>query len=769
MAMAAAPAMPIPVSPPGPGWLGNFMPGLGSSGAATAAGAAAKAGAQAIPSAVQGFGLGVGVRASGIVGRIFGWFAEMLTSWGPYDTFVKMAAVVYIIDVFTGFNPSITIPLHLFFAWAGFFVIGILDRKGLNINVWSYIWVSIIFLYMFFVINNGIGFLTRVSVNILPLALALAFYFGVVPLPRFSSRVPMPLFGIPIVAAIDVFGLNIFRDRIIDLAGNFNILTGGVAFVLGRLVNPLLVIYGATFMYDESKVAKKVFTILFIIYVTAALWGAFGHVAKLRGAGVTSAEISQGTSLLQSATKGMVNLVTLKFLTPSIALAQDKAYETFGFGTPKEQPKLGLALSQDSTMPKRYDLSYKNTPEPSFVMRITSPFPAGTEKPYIEVTRITCKDNLKKTQGLAFNSATTSKGVTPSGSSPLKVFYNGPNGGTQVKCSYSGWQAGDYSIGAVVEYKVDATAFLTTAFIRSDQDEALRLQGLDPAVVDKIPPANARYDNVPVSLTWGPPDLTKSPASIDVGKGAAIDPITLEPVTTQNMLITVYVSKNAGWENSDINSISNLMLTVPTGVALVGDSCDFDIKKAKTKDGGVTEYPVLDTRINKDGKPRFIGDSIRLECGMKVDRTALSGSDWAPARFDLSGSFIFTAKLDSIRFTVEDARSLTPASSQSAPLTPQQLQDKCAATGGTWNAATATTAGTCDCGAGKKWDVSNGCVATVVSCGLCYTQNAAGTACEYVKNGINGGCASGYACDGAGSCVPLSPPLASPSAADFVN
>ncbi len=723
MGMAAAPAMPMPGSPPGAGWLNMFM---GSSGAA---GAAAKAGVQAVPSAIQGFGLGIGVRASGIVGKIFGWFAEMLTSWGPYDIFVKFAAIIYLIDIGTGFNPGITIPMHLAFAWIAFFVIGILDKKNLNLSVWTYVWVSIIFLYMFFVINNGVGFLTRLSVNILPLALALAFYFGMIP--RLGSKVPMPLFGIPIVAAIDVFVLNIFRDRIIDLAGNFNFVAGGIAFLLGRLVNPLMVIYGAMFMYAESpKVAQKVFTILFIIYVTAALWSAFGHVAKLRGAtGLTPEEISQGTNLLQTSARSISNLLTLKFLDPAITGVTGRLYETFGFGEPKEEPKLGLALAQDSTMLKKYDLSYK-TPEPSFIMKITSPFPAGAEKPYIDVTNMECFDKLKKvTPALEFLRATTSRGITPTESVPVKAFYNGLDGGMQIKCSFDGWQAGDYTIAAGVDYKVDATAFLTTAFIRADQDEALRLQGMDPAILNKIPHADAMYDNVPVTLTWGPPDLTKSPASIDLGQPAAeTDPGTQAPVTPSNMLITVYVSKNSGWETSDIKSVNNLALTVPSGVTLVGDACDFDISKPTIKEGGVTEYNVKEDRIIKavtdeNGEvkkaPRFIGDSIRFECGMKVDSAALSGADWAPARFDVTGSFIFTTKLDGISFTVEGSKEATQAAS--------------------------------------------------ISCGICRKPNTAGTACDFVASGIQGDCASGYVCNGAGSCEASSPPPASPAASDFVN
>ncbi len=459
------------------------------------------------------------------------------------------------------------------------------------------------------------------------------------------------------------------------------------AVLLNRTVTYPFLWYGIFGLNNKTRVANFLswFVMLLLIFANWPLLSP--EISKIRNqyaSGVTAEQRAVIPNLFVSAVGGVRSLGASlgALISAKTAYAYESAQATFGFGEPKEEPKLGLTLVQDSTMLKKYDINYKK-PEPSFIMRITSPFPTDTEKPYMEVTNIRCEDKSAKLKPLLLSGSTskavTSKGVTPTEDKPVVVFYNGADGGAQVKCVFDekDWEPGNtYTIAAEVDYKVDATAFLTTAFIRADQDEALRKKGIDPAVVNKIPPANARYDNVPVTLTWGPPDLTKSPASINVGRPLATDLSELAAAqtaeTAQNLLITVYVSKNSGWENSEIKSVNNLTLTVPPGVSLndVDDSCDFKLKAVDQASRstinpaldtglqyGNSIYAVKDDRIRKNGDPkfpRFIGDAIRFECGMKVGSGALSGADWAPARFDITGSFVFTTKLDGITFTVED-------------------------------------------------------------------------------------------------------------------
>lgn len=613
---------------------GKFAPAFGiAKGAAQGAGAAAGyVGANFVAQP-----------AKGILGFFVNFFPEAGTN--VYGWFLWGAAFIYLIDWFSGFNTAATANLHLWFAAAAFLILGITGRF-LSVPVAVSGIVLLTSLYSFVQPGRTLALNTF---SVVSLAFAFIIYW--------RANTPGFFKYLPLFAFVDVYALPVFRDRLLEYAQNINYLSFAVAFVTNRILFPLWLWFGIFAFSGETppstRVARKLLAVMIVFYlVVSAPQVANAYGTKISGLTPEEKEVAQGVwarfhANLQHITSG-------EFLKAPVASAYGSLEQTLGFGEPKQQPKLGLALVQDSTMLKKYDISYKK-PEPSFVMRITSPFPASSEKPYIEVTDINCNDKKSK---LKFGHGITSKGITPTEGKPVAVFYNGPDGGAQVKCPLlkdSKWESGDYTISAEVDYKVDATAFLTTAFIRADQDEALRKQNIDPSVVNNIRPAAAEYENVPVTLTWGPPDLTKSPASVNLGEPAAANQkgsVSLVE-TAQNLLITVYVSKNSGWGKGEIKAVEQLRLLLPEGVTLaLGDSCDFVPSDADSGNGG--EWYVADPKmIIKDKKPRFIGDAIRFDCGLKVSKEALSGADWAPARFDVSGRFIFTTKLDGITFTVE--------------------------------------------------------------------------------------------------------------------
>lgn len=645
MVMAAAPAMPVP-----PSMLGRLMQGMAKVGSrfAPAYGAAKTAGAPMVQGVAAGAGFAAGQLVAKPMQGVIGWFVNFWPE-NVYGWFMLAALGLYYLDWRSGFNIAAMADFHLYFAIAAFFIIGFYRRF---INGWLLLAAT----FFYFSLNGMVQ-----ADSMRERALGLVVLVASIAIFNLKTNATGAYRLMPLIAFLDIYGLPVLASRLLDYTASFGYVAHAISFVTNRLLFPMWLWFGMLAFTGNPKegkegtrVAGRFLGLVIVFYLIVALPQIKEAYAANVSPGLTAAQEGQVDVIKARWQTNIQRIVSGEFLKAPVASAYGGLERTFGFGEPKQEPKLGLALVQDNTMLKKYSLDFKD-PEPSFVMRVTSPFPADTKKPYIEVTNIKCVDKLKRSKSLKLDSVATSKGVTPTKDKPVVVFYNGPDGGTQVKCSFSGWESGDYTISAEVDYKVDATAFLTTAFIRADQDEALRRQSIDPAVVNKIRPATAEYDNVPVTLTWGPPDLTKAPASIDLTQAGPA-----------NLLITIYVSKNTGWENSEIKAVEQLGLLLPNGVALVpGDSCDFVPSDADSGDGRKW-YVVGPKRI-------FIGDAIRLDCGMKVSSEALSGADWAPARFDVSGSFVFTTKLEDITFTVEESeKPQTTEATQtgSSPSTP---------------------------------------------------------------------------------------------------
>ncbi|MBI3036324.1 hypothetical protein HYY73_01005 [Candidatus Woesearchaeota archaeon] len=609
---------------------------VATGGKLAAAKTALKAAAPAVGGAVQGLGLGVGFRLSAIPGKIFSFFWDtIIANNNEYDLFIKIAAVMYFADFIHGFNPGIALAEHLIFAMVAFILIA---ERNENISRWNYIWVTIIFLAIWQVTLQGPAFVWRATGGAVLLAFALVMYL--------KSNVPMPLKGIPFIAAIDVLVLNVFRVPLLQYAENAGVVLKGVSYLMNRLLNPIMLLYGLMYMKKESPiVAGRLFGIVFFIYLFAAATPILADTIKQYREGatpLTSDEGQQAGNVLTTSLRNFFNFFTLKFVNPSIAYAYEKAEETFGFGTAKEEPKVGLQLFNDPTMPTEFDKSVRE-PAPSFLIKVPSPFPPDFKKKYLEVIGIECNDKTGTDKQVKLQKAVDefNAGV------PLEVYYTGGRGGTTITCSQcsnvagdvSCWESKSYTIEAKVKYRVEADSYLSTSFMKAAELRNLRREGKDPAVVEHTPIEKAEYSNVPVTLTWGPIGLVTSPAPVDFSTGQS------------NLAIQIYVARNTGWEG-EIDGIEKLYLTVPDGVALdtsKGKPCAFE---------AVTEVPNK-YRVKSDWVGKFIGEGKRFDCGLIVKADALHGADWAPARFDVEGVFIFAVKKEGITFTVTGSPACT--------------------------------------------------------------------------------------------------------------
>ncbi|MBI2549982.1 hypothetical protein HYV83_02270 [Candidatus Woesearchaeota archaeon] len=629
------------------GGIGRIGQGLnlGNAPAIDAAKTAIKASPQAVGGFVQGAALSAGHRAMGIPGKIFGFFWDtLIANNNEYDLFIKIAAVMYFADFIHGFNQNITLAVHLVFALVAFILIG---ERDANISRWNYIWVTIIFLNVWQVFLQGPMYVVRATGGLALLALAFVMYL--------RSNVPMPLRGIPYVAAIDVLVMNVFRVPLLQYAENAGFAFVAISYLMNRLLNPIMLFYGLIYMKKESPVvAGRLFGIVFIIYLLAAATPILADtITRYRESNtqLTSEEGQQAGNVLTTSFKNFVNLVTLKFVNPSVAYAYEKAEETFGFGEPKKEPKMGLQLFDDPTMLSEFKKS--RGPAPSFLIKVLNPFPPDFKKKYLEVIGIECIDKTETDTPLKLHKAVDEFNAGASEAKPLEVYYTGGRGGTTITCSQcsdvagdvSCWESGkSYTMEATIKYRVDADAYLSTSFMKAAELRNLRKGGKDPAdpAVEGTPIEKAEYSNVPVSLTWGPIGLVTSPAPVDF--------ITGQTPGQSGLEIKIYVAKNPTWgegKDSEIDSIKGLNLTVPEGVELdeKSDACAFEAIKDKPN-----KY-----RLKSEWTDNFIGEGDRFDCGLIVKPAVLHGADWAAARFDVEGVFILSVKKEGIKFTVTDS------------------------------------------------------------------------------------------------------------------
>lgn len=629
-----------------------------------------------VGSIAQGAGLRIGWGGiGGIFNLLLNAARNMVPEFGSdagyLGLYVWLIILVYWMSWVAGFAPSAVLRSHAILALVGFIIFLLI--KGISLQSFR---------------RYGVVFCVILIIDYLLLTGTIHWYLLLIAALLLAFREGNPaedakrVFLVMAVASIVYYVFNKLSYSLVlpffaklSLPLNFDNLLFFTAVFANRTVTFPFFWY-AIFGLKETRVARSLawFVMLLLIF---AFWPQISpEVTKIRSQyaeGATAEQKAVIPTLFVRAGTGVRSLGASlgALISAKTASAYESAQETFGFGEPKQEPKLGLQLSQNSQMPKKVP-DYKD-PEPNFVMSVPNPFPADSKDPFIEVTEIKCKE--KSGKALTFKKAITDEGITVTDlsgptpkSEPVEVFYSGPRGGNEVKCLFEGWQSGeDYNIEAEVTYKVENSAYFSTTFMRSDILRGLRLKPDDPkakAILDAIPPADAEYRNVPVTLTWGPRVLSNAPVPIDLNR------------ESDNLAITVYVAKNTGWENAEIKSVTQLGLLLPKGVTLaLGGSCDFVPSDADSGDGRKW-YVVDPKKIAKDGKPMFIGDAIWFDCGMTVTDAALGktedseGKDTAAARFDVSGSFEVTTKLEGITFTFGEGGGSGTAENDVQP-TPQ--------------------------------------------------------------------------------------------------
>lgn len=650
--------------------------------------------AQGMPRAAQNVGQGIGAGVSyvagselvaqpvkGIKGLLLNIIPENMVGW-----YVLLIMLVYYWSWMAGFAAPVVLQSHAIMAVIGFFLFvyvesSLEEGKG---SLWQIIRRNGVTFSVLMIIDNML--LTgQFQWNlILIAALLMAFREGH-PLDDLKRVVTIMLVA-SAVTAVGPFLYNQFNQFFFSAAAkialplnfefgalNFSYLPFILALLANRTFTYPFFWFAIFWLSKKTRVARSLAWIVTFLFIFASWPNIAPEVSKLHSQYITGATPEQKEfwpNILKQATTNARGAIISLFQSFSVgtASAYEKTYgnleQTFGFGQPKQEPKLGLQLSQNSQMLKKFP-DYE-PPEPSFIMGVPNPFPADSKNPYIEVTEIKCKESSGK--GLNFIKAVTDEGftVTPA-NQPVEVYYSGPRGGNEVKCLFEGWQLGeDYNVGAEVTYKVENSAYLSTTFMRADKLRGLRLNPSDQKtkkVLDDIPPAAAEHRNVPVTLTWGPLVLKNAPVPIDLDR------------ESNNLAITVYVATNPAWGSgvgkTEIKAVTQLGLLLPAGATLtVNDkSCDFIESNADSGDGRKW-YVVNPKKIRKDGVGEwiFIGDAIKFDCGMTVGAAALGGKDAATARFDVSGSFEVTTKLEGITFKYG---SVAPASSQPAQ---QQVQ-----------------------------------------------------------------------------------------------
>ena len=657
----------------------------------------AKVAAQVAGPALQGVGIGagaaVGQAAVQPVKGILGWFADLKPD-NLYGGMVAFAVLLYALDWITGFDVTRTTWLRVFgFGIGGFFILAVTGR---SLSFWKVIIASVHFFSVYGLIDvltGGFNF-QLLSTNTLLIAFALvsgAFYINL-PIPNGTKLLPLFMM-------FETFVLPLLRDRLLDyVAVNSSYIGFMVAFLSNRILFPLPLIYSVLAFYSESKTARKILGLLIIVYLIASLPQI--RAAYVEHSGLTAEEQELKKNFVERLTANVRSIASGEFLKRPSTKIIEQAGITFGFGEPEEEPKRGLQLLPDRAMPKTFDYAFYPAPEPSAVMNVPVPLPLDLNHGAIDVVNIACNDKLHQ--------STSQKVSEPilqlTMDSPLSITNGRPR---TAKCELAGLTKGSHTAEIKVSYKFHSNANFFTTFMRMDTLNELLAKGLDPAVAKKLPPARANYNNDPVAVTWGPVELTNSPASVDID-------LEREP-TKPNANLVIFVAKSPTWEGeSEIGGITKLTLTVPEGVeletVLEGDTPKTDDEKRcsfeKTK-GNPNIYSLKKNVVLKDpNKPandfanfRLVGQSVQFSCRMKVSNAVLGGTSWNGAEFKTSMDYLVTSKL-TVNFEVTGEPTPTSTSpAAGATPTSQQLQETCRLTFGMWQHGT----GTCDCGGTDEW------------------------------------------------------------------
>ncbi len=433
-------------------------------------------------------------------------------------------------------------------------------------------------------------------------------------------------------------------------------------FILGLLLNRTFTypffwfaIFGLS---KKTRVARSLAWIIMFLFIFASWPNIAPEVGKLHSQYVTGATAEQKAfwpNIFKQAGTNFRGAVTSLFqsFTVRTAYASEKVYggleQTFGFGEPKEEPKIGLQLRDDPNIPKVFDLNFYDAPSPSVIMEVPNPLPlADPRKRVMSIVDIECND---KTAG-GSGGEVVEPSPKPRPNEPetyALVYYKGPK---QVTCKFASMKEGSNIAEIKVKYGFAADADFSTAFMRRDRLEARVLKGEDLVVKDNVPASTAEYDNGPIAITWGSVELVSPPVGVKAGSPLGF---------------LLFVSKTGSWEG-EIAGINSLTLTTPSEFELVetnDKTCAFR-KVKEESNADVNVYKVKDDLIKKGGKPLYIGDGVRLMCKLNARDSLineLAGPDdndrrrpWKGGTFKASVDYIFSTK-KTVSFEVKGCKS----------------------------------------------------------------------------------------------------------------
>lgn len=727
---------------------------ISGSKARTAVKAAAPVFQGAAQSVGQGIGAGVGWAAGnelvarpikGIIGLFLNIIPENLVG-----IYVLVIMLVYWVSWLAGFAATpVLLGSHFALAVLGFFMLVYVENREGKGTLWQIarrngVTFSIIMIIDYMLLTGHVQWNL-----VLVAALLLAFKDGS-PVQDFKRVVIVML-----IASTAYYFYNHAYQLIIPslakIASPFNFTVwslnfGYLPFVLALLVNRTVTypffwfaIFGLS---SRTRVANSLAWIIMFLFIFASWPVIAPEVNRLHDQYVTGATAEQKAfwpNLFKQAGENFKGAVSSfsALLVGKTEAAYASTEQAFGFGQPKEEPKSGLQLLADRNMPKVFDYAYYPAPAPSVVMSLPTPLPLDLNHGAIDVVNIACLDKQgKSTAQILIEPATP---LTTE--APLSIVYKRPR---TAKCELTGLTKGSYTAEIKVSYKFHSNANFFTTFMRMDKLNEIVAAGLDPAVVNKIPSARAVYDNGPVAVTWGPVELTNSPASVDIDP--AKDP------DNPNANIVVFVAKSPTWEG-EIGGITELNLTVPEGVKLVTvdegaepktdneKRCLFEKVKDMPNVYRVKKSVIL-IDVNKPSNNftnlRLVGESVQFSCKMKVTNAVLGGFDSAGAEFKTSMDYFFTTK-KSVSFEVKGE----------CPT--------CTTTTGTCAAyGTAPVSGQSCCSG----------YSVCVYCGLCYNscpnslcKGPGGATCISGSDCVSGLC-SGSICSGSATAGTPPPPTA---------
>ncbi len=669
------------------GRIGQGLAGVGSKYAPIIG--AAKAAAPLAGSVGQGLAAGAGFAGAQLIAKPIQGVAGWVVNWLPENIAGFMmwgGLALFFIDFKAGFDLGVTGNFHLLFAALAFIFFGV-AMGFLNLGITTAA-LGVLFSLVGFVNASGSGNFGARALAAATIAVSFFFYWKFTS--KFADKEGADFFRyLPLLAFVDVFAMPMFRDQIFSgisgIAGNMGAwIYGGVFFVFNRLLFPLWVYFPAITLYNNTRVARRVLIAILLFYFIAALPTVTSQyhakVSKL-----TPEETQVAASLWERFRVNLNRILTGQFLQAPLASAYEKAEELYGFGTPKEEPKIGLQVIDDPNMPKAFDLNIFNAASPSIVLHVPNQLPSDSTQRFIEVVDIGCEDkSAKASQGGLIEPVTKADLAME----PLKVAYRLPS---TAKCEFTGMAEGKKTVEFDVKYKFEGSAELSTAFMRSDKLDAL-VGNPDPKVMQiglkDIPPASARYDNGPVAITWGPVELANPPARVDLEK-------------TRPVGLVVYVAKSGSWDG-EIAGIESVELTTPPGITLsLGEkNCMFEGQPGaytvqrqliwKNKD----EFNDKEKGTTNPSNLRFIGEGLPFTCRMTVSKETLT-ADWVGAQFKVTVNYLFSTK-KTVNFEVKGKQ--------------KSEAEVCKDTGGAWDA---TKTPKCDCGKDKAWEsLTNGCTAS---------------------------------------------------------